>query len=120
MSTFKRSPMLMPRAPGLTAPVSLYDVAVLFANLHKAIHDPLVGFEDADRTLTEMELALRRYVPMRIDVIESALWAANLLNEKGDFFHPRGYAFDEFLAKLLPDRSFDKVFNTVEDHNDGR
>lgn len=110
-----RQQTLMPRPAGTTVPVSLHDLAILLANLHRAVEDPLVGFEDADRTLTEMELQLRRYVPVRVEVIESALWAANLLSEKNSFFHPRNFTFDEFMSKMLPGKTFDKIFNLVED-----
>lgn len=94
--------------------LSLYDVAILLANLHRALHDPLVGFEDADHTLTEIELALRKRTTFPIEVIESVLWAANLLNEKGAFFHPKNEKFEDWQKKILPKHDFDPIFNTIE------
>lgn len=97
--------------------VSLYDVAVMLANVHRALHDPLVGYEDAEKTLTEFELSMRRHESFPKEAIESALWSCNLLNEKGAFFHPRGYSFDDFIRKVLPKNDFDPVFNIIEEKN---
>lgn len=99
-----------------TIPISTIDVAILIVNLHFASRDPQIGFEDADRTLGDLIRDLKRYVPVRISVLESALWASNLNSEKKKFFHPTDQAFADFVKKLLePDHKFDPVFNTIEE-----
>ena len=45
-----------------TRVVTTRHLAILLANLHRALRDPAVGFEDADRTAKELEVLLSRRV----------------------------------------------------------
>lgn len=99
-----------------TVAVSTIDLAILIANLHFASQDPQIGFEDADRTLTDLLKEMKRFVPIRLGVLESALWASNLSHEKGKFFHPTDEAFGTFVSKMLePSYRFDPVLNLIEE-----
>ncbi len=97
--------------------ISLLQAAVLLGNLELAKRNPDVGFEDADRTYEEVfkTFADGKYVMVSTDILESALWACNLLNEQEKFFHPSGRTFDNFLGLLINrDETFDKEMNYIK------
>lgn len=93
--------------------LSLLDIAALLANLHEASRNPRVGFEDADQTLGELSGKLAsRYVRINTKDLESALWASNLLDELGQFWHPNDVSFDQFVNKFcLAGESFNREYN---------
>lgn len=97
--------------------INSLQLSVLIANLYRAAKDPKIGFEDADRTFKEMELALLRPVSLPREVLESVLWGCNLLDEKGDFFHPADSSFDSFVKALLPGDHFNKEHHLIEKKN---
>lgn len=94
--------------------MKLLHMAVMIYHVQKAARDPEVGFLDADRTLAEMKKRLNRLIFLDPRVIESALWACNLLNEKGKFEGIGGMSFDEWLADCLPHGEFDKTYNLIK------
>lgn len=95
---------------------TLQDTAILLFNLAKARGYAQVGFEDANRTYHQLVHSLERASMFNIEVVESALWAANLLSEEGKFEHPDGLTFDEFVTKMLSltKYKFDRTYNTLE------
>ncbi len=95
-------------------PVSLYNLMVLLWNVHKGVGLRQVGFEDADHTLESLTRALSPEVLLKKDLIESAMWSCNLLDEQGKFCHPRGISFDEFKKKLEYTDKFNKKYNLFE------
>lgn len=100
-----------------TLKVNLYNLSILLYNLHKGNLDPDVGFEDADRTLKQLALALNKYVNIKIPLIESSLWSSNLLSEKGAFCHPEGKCFDDFVKEVVGrDYTFDKDYNFLREY----
>jgi hypothetical protein len=82
--------------------ISLLDLAVLTHAVIDASKKEAVGFEDADRTLSQMRQTLHREVEMDKAVVESALWSCMLLMEEGQFLHPDGLSFEGFANKLAP------------------
>lgn len=97
--------------------VNLFQAAVILSNLAIARKDKDVGFEDADRTYDEVIDAFTRggTVSVKQEVLESALWACNLLDERGKFFHPSGKSFDRFLKLLLSRQErFNRDLNFIE------
>lgn len=97
---------------------SLLDVATLLLHIHWGAQDEDVGFEDADRTLDQMTRTMcKRTLPLKKDVLESALWSCNLLSEKGQFWSPRGETFQEFVHRLLKPHKgdFDEFYNWIND-----
>ena len=90
-------------------PVSLYNLMVLLWNVHKGSGLRQVGFEDADNTLEGLTGALSPQIDVSTDLIESAMWSCNLLDEQGKFCHPTGSSFDEFKKSL---ESRTEKFNT--------
>lgn len=109
------------RAPGKetspTKAVSVLDLVVLLGNLCLGNADKDVGFEDARMGINTIISKLNHAPPVatKIYAIENALWACNLLNEKGKFWHPMGIPFDRFVAKMLPDMKFDRNYNLIEE-----
>lgn len=113
--------------------ISLIQASILLANLGYAIRNKNVGFEDADRTYSEMveALAQGRGLSLKQDVLESALWACNMLDEREiknkclscghehkvttEFFHPLGHSFDSFVKRIMhTDEKFNKELNYIE------
>lgn len=97
--------------------ISLLQAVVLLTNLALARRDKNVGFEDADRTYEEVVDALHqgRSITIKQDILESALWACNLLDEQGKFFHPASKRFDIFVRFLLSsNEKFNKDLNYIE------
>lgn len=92
----------------------LFDLMVLIANVWMANEDQNIGFEDADQTINELTQKMNYEVWTKMEDIESALWACNLLDEKGKFWHPRKYGFEEFVKVLLGHRTFNRVYNLVD------
>ena len=97
---------------------SLLDVATLLVHVRWGAQDDEVGFEDADRTLDQMTRTLnKKTVSLRKEVLESALWSCNLLNEKGQFWSPLDETFQEFINRLLKPHGseFDEFYNWIND-----
>lgn len=92
-------------------------VLVLLENISRGAAHSKVGFEDADRTRGELERALRGRA-VEVGAVESALWSCCLLDEEGEFYHPR-LTFDQFLGELLPpSMEFDKFFCLIREKED--
>lgn len=88
------------------------DLVALLNSVMEANKDPDIGFEDANRTYERMVSALNFNITVPIDVIESALWSANLLNEKGKFTHLRDKSFDMMVSDITPkDLIFSRDYN---------
>jgi hypothetical protein len=91
-------------------------VAVLLDHVFRGAAHPDVGYADANRTMGELHRALVNRRSVQLEVIESALWSCNLLNDLGAFVHPDGLSFEEFVKKLTPPgKTFDKFFNVFLD-----
>lgn len=95
-------------------PVRLSDLMVLVLNVKAGAKDRQVGFEDASYTLRSLLQNLDHEVTVKTDVLESALWSCNLLNELGRFQHPDDISFSEFLTRLNI-KNFDKKYNLIGD-----
>lgn len=99
-------------------PVRLLDLAILLLHVHRGAKDKRVGFEDARETLDSLTQRLNKRVLVDPTLIESALWSANLLDELGEFEHPKGMSFDEFARKLCAPDSFNRSYNVIEKKGD--
>jgi hypothetical protein len=111
-----KSKVQMTRPSGDTVDVRLSDLMALLANVSKGAVDPSIGFHDLDRTLGQIKRQLDREVQMPKTVVESALWSANLLNEKGEFEHPDHITFNEFINRICKDKhTFDTFWNLIEE-----
>ena len=98
--------------------VSLADITVLLFHVTKGAVTSSVGFEDANRTLNDIVRVLNKQVYIDKGLVESSLWSCNLMSEEGQFWHPAGKSFDEFVKDLLGTEKFNKTYNVIEGSNE--
>lgn len=96
-------------------PVTALDVTALLFNVVAASKNHEVGFEDASRTLKELLGELNVTLKLSESTIESALWCANLLDEREEYVHPLGVTFESFAQKLAGQEVFDRGYNYFRD-----
>lgn len=98
--------------------VSLLQASIILTNLANAKKDIKVGFEDADRTYEQVVecFSSGKAISLPQDVLESALWACNLLDEQQKFFHPSDHTFDSFVRRIIntDKERFNKELNFIE------
>ncbi len=95
--------------------VSAMALAVLIYHVFRGAEIEEVGFEDAQETLDTFYRKANRFTLIDPALVESALWSCNLMDERGQFWHPRGRTFDQFLKEVLGDKDgFNKVYNLIE------
>lgn len=94
--------------------VTVLDLVVLLDNVFLGAQDTEVGFEDCKETLKSFTMRLNEPIKIHTEDLETALWSANLLNEKKRFRHPQGISFDQFLTRVLRGDSFNKEYNFIE------
>lgn len=99
---------------GQWLPVRLLDLAVLLYAIHWAALDENIGHNDARESVQSLTKRLNRHVYVDPNVVESALYACNLLDEQGKFVHPQGIGFETMLKRVLGDRKFSRRYSTVE------
>ncbi len=94
----------------LSTTLSLREAMILLCNIYRAKQDAEIGFEHAVKTIEELCAPLEAHkVELTVTDIESALWSCQLLDEKGEFWHPFGRSFDEFL-KDISEEKFNKFY----------
>lgn len=107
---------------------TLYDIkplelATLIVNLHQAAQHPLIGHGDHIQSLKNITERMNiGTVRIRKTDLEASLWAANMLDELGEFWSPY---IDRKVARefqSMIDRmkfpygfKFDRFYNTIED-----
>lgn len=94
------------------------DISILLLNTHKANVQPDIGYQDTIETIEGVNKRLNQKVLVDPRLIESMLWACNMLNEDGKFIHPTNLTLDEFIKVVLPNGTFDLNYNTIK-WNDG-
>jgi hypothetical protein len=106
----------------LSLRISLLDIATLLYHVHLgAQNKETIGFEDANRSLKQLtdELAPTR-IQVDLDLVESALWSANLCDEEGLFWSPHDEDFESFIRRLLrfatqdSKLEFDRFYNHLK------
>lgn len=98
--------------------LSLLDITVLLYHVNRGAQLKHVGFEDADRSLKEMnELLTANFakIPISQGALESALWSCNIMDEQRLFWSPQGKSFRKWLKHLCDTKQFDFdfFFNTI-------
>lgn len=114
----KGKPPIDETRKNLNYALNLLDLTVLLYHIHRGAQHSEVGFEDADKTLKQLSNALqvkRATIPR--EVFESALWSCNLLDEVGEFWHPRGTPFKRWVKRMLKpyNSEFNQFYNWIED-----
>jgi hypothetical protein len=108
-------PDYLAKPGGVWRRLSLMHVCVLMYHVWKAENDPEVGFDDAANTVLSMTRKLNRKVYIDPAILDSAMWACNIMNEQGKFEHPLGLTFDEWTQRVIGARGhFNRDYNTVE------
>lgn len=94
--------------------IDSYDLVTILYHLHIASKDQTIGFNDSIHTLKEVEreFLFNRY--FSISKLESALYSANMCDERGKFWSPQDLTFDQWLRKLKIDKLFDKRLNYLK------
>lgn len=99
----------------LTRIVTVLDLVVLLGNVCRGLADVSVGYEDVKLPVDTLVKHLNRPVKVWLNDLEPALWACNLLSEKGKFWHPKRASFDRWISTMLPYDNFDRLYNLVEE-----
>jgi hypothetical protein len=99
---------------GRWRPLRVMDVAVLLYHVWRGAQEPEVGFEDAGNTLDGLTKSLNKKVFVPPGLLESCLWSCNLLDERGQFWHPRGLTFEQFASSVLGRDRFNRTYNWIE------
>ena len=104
--------------------ISLLDLAIIMFNLQQAVLVDEVGFQDCDRTLTQLkEELLPKRVAIPFKSAESAIWASNMLNELKRWWtpivEPQGQKenFDKFIIRVLRYATKDQCLVFDADYN---
>lgn len=95
--------------------LNMLQLLVLAANVVKANSMPdLVGYEDWDVPFTRFCQRIEKQgTVMRRSEMEAALWACNLLDERGEFFNVTSEDLDVFINKLMNYKRRRKFFDTI-------
>ena len=94
----------------------LLDLVVMLANIHKAAADDEVGFEDTQETVDSITKRLNLVVFIDPNLIESGIWAANMLNEKGQYVHPKSVDFKDWVERLMGKKwKWSPIYGTSEE-----
>lgn len=90
----------------------------MYKNVLEAIANKEIGHQDEDKSLKEFISFLRhKKFWLEPHELESALWACNILKERGELWMPEQVTFDEFVSNLLrfnPKLRFNKDYNLLE------
>lgn len=92
------------------------DLAVILYNFYEANNDPDIGNEDTEYTIDDFEHLTNVQLLVSTRLLEAFLWSSNMRSEKGEFWHPRGYSFKEFVNKVLTQTEnyrFDHTYNWI-------
>lgn len=94
------------------------ELAILLGNVVMAAQNPDIGFEDTEMLLDRFLQILDKFTKVKDAHLERCLWACNLLDEKGLFWHPSGKSFDEFVSEVIQDGTFNKQYNLIKKATD--
>lgn len=99
--------------------ISLRQLAVLLYNAAAGVKSPHIGHLEAGRSLEGFWYALDRTTLLDVKDLEAALYLANARDERGEFEHPDGLSFSQFVGQLLPssfrfDRNVNLIYNRTK------
>lgn len=94
--------------------ISLYNIAILLLNVHRANKDPKIGFLDANQSIETLTNRLNKTIFLDRSLVESALWSSNMLDENNDFWHPTDESFEDWTKQLLNKSKYNRYYGTSE------
>lgn len=106
-------PGFLSKKGGQWRAIRLIDLVCLLWNAHRGAAHPEVGWEDTEETLDTYTKKLNRGVFVPKELIESGLWSCSLLDEQGEFWHPRGLTFEQFVDKVRRRDKFDRRYHLI-------
>ncbi len=86
-----------------------FDLVVLL--LHYIWHQGKHGNMDAVRSYKEIKRRYNRKRWLRLNDVEALLYCANILSEEGEFWHPDGISFEEWVKQSLGRADLDRVYS---------
>ncbi len=99
--------------------VRLSDLAVLLVALQDVARHSVLDLHDADRTADQLSGQLDRKVNVDRGLLQSIMYAANMLDERGEFWHPKGLSFQAFVKQIVgPTKRFDKTYHLIVEDKD--
>ena len=102
-------------------PIPLDVMFILFTNFYRALEDEDIGFADCNnsiKTINDKMTEERSIVLSRAD-LEALLWSANMLEEKGEFWHPKKERLTDVVDKLLTkNEDFDYYYNLIKENKE--
>ncbi len=108
-------------------PLSTLDLATLLFHVCKGTKLPdQVGYEDANYTLEQLiERLDTTRTPIKRELLESALWSCNLMDEAGQFESPVDASFESFVKRILKEAGhtgarFDRKYNLIREPSSSR
>lgn len=95
------------------------DVLTLLLSIEKAAKHRDIGYLDADRTQSQLEKCLNTQVYFPWEAVESAMWSARMLEEKGLFMDYKKRSFDKFVKSVLNKRErYDFRYSFIMEEDD--
>lgn len=99
--------------------VRLSDIVTFLLCVRTISKHRTLDLHDANQTVDQLMNKLDRKVLIGRDVLQSALYAASMLDEVGKFEHPLGLTFHEFVKGIVGrGKKFDKKYHLIVEDKD--
>lgn len=92
-----------------TTRVNVYDLAVLLMNTWLCATDPFSGLHDAEVHPSIFMARMRHSVEVEDADLERLAYAAQMLHERGKFWHPEQKDWPAYQRAALPGHEYDAV-----------
>ncbi len=93
-----------------------FDLVILLMNY--LWHHEKHGNMDAVRSFEEVRKQFDTRKWLKTPDVEALLYCANMLNEEGEFWHPDGIEFEEWVKRAFDRADFDRVYNFFKETKD--
>lgn len=101
-----------------TMRASALDLAILLLNIHRSAEDPAICYLDPHLPIEYLEACFNVEFRVALGRMERALFCANMMNEQGKFWHPKGLSFKEWSEKMTPrGYDFNAQYNFFQEKN---
>lgn len=85
-----------------TLKASALDLAILLYHIHKGAADSEIGYLDPLLPIEYLEGSFNVEFRVALGRMERALFMANMADEQGKFWHPKGLSFTEWARSMTP------------------
>jgi hypothetical protein len=95
-----------------TLKASALDLAVMLYHIHLGAADSEIGYLDPLLPIEYLEGSFNVEFRLALGRMERSLFMANMANEQGKFWHPKGLSFAEWAKSMTPKGyDFDARYN---------